>query len=294
MKIVSLDDNIPGAPECEAAHGSSLYVETGSDRLLIDTGSGGIFMRNAERLGVDLSSVTAAILSHGHSDHGGGIAEFFALNQTAKLYARSGAFGGFYSRAKEPPTYIGLTHNEGIKNRRIIFDAERVNENIVLLPAPKAKKLWPSFNAPLCAERGGKLVPDGFTHEQSVLILSLRAEAMPRRGNLNNKAENGFTNAVLIAPCAHRGMVNIMDAATAYLGRPPGICVAGFHTYMPSGAVESDGYLKRLAVRLLKYDTKFYACHCTGYAAYERLKTIMGDRLDYLSAGQTCTETVLV
>ncbi|MDD4402853.1 MAG: hypothetical protein PHI24_13650 [Desulfitobacteriaceae bacterium] len=30
---------------------------------------------------------------------------------------------------------------------------------------------------------------------------------------------------------------------------------------------------------------KFYTCHCTGIEAYERLNSVMGDSMDYLSTG---------
>ncbi len=31
---------------------------------------------------------------------------------------------------------------------------------------------------------------------------------------------------------------------------------------------------------------KYYTCHCTGMEAYERLKSIMGDAIDYLATGR--------
>ncbi|GHV00846.1 MBL fold hydrolase [Clostridia bacterium] len=275
MKIISLSDNVACAPEFEAAHGASLYVESGSDRLLIDAGGGPQTVRNADRLNADLSAVTAVIVSHGHGDHGGGLAAFFERNRTAKVYIRSAAFGRFYSRAQEPPAYIGLDPSLAV-DPRVVADAEQINGRIRFLLAPEGKDLWPSFNGALWAEKGGKLVPDDFAHEQSVLVTE------------DGKAPGeSASETVLFAPCSHRGIVNILESAACVLGKAPALCVAGFHTYNPSGAIESDDYLRSLADRLSRYDTRFYACHCTGFAAYEKLKVFMGDRIAYLAAGQS-------
>ena len=43
------------------------------------------FLDNARALGIDLAAVDAAVLSHGHSDHGGGLAAFCEANRTAKI-----------------------------------------------------------------------------------------------------------------------------------------------------------------------------------------------------------------
>ena len=40
---------------------------------------------------------------------------------------------------------------------------------------------------------------------------------------------------------------------------------------------------------LLETGAKFYTGHCTGIPAYERLKEIMGDKIDYLASGSVET-----
>ena len=53
-----------------------------------EMGSKGALVRNAERLGVDLRSVDLVVLSHHHSDHGGGLPAIFTVNDQAKVYLR--------------------------------------------------------------------------------------------------------------------------------------------------------------------------------------------------------------
>lgn len=69
---------LSGRATCCAHHGLSLlltaHVGNSSHTLLFDAGpEGALFLRNAEILGADLSTVGTVILSHGHWDHAGGL-----------------------------------------------------------------------------------------------------------------------------------------------------------------------------------------------------------------------------
>lgn len=80
MRITVLIENTCKRSDLNAEHGLSLFIETGGLRILFDTGASRAFADNAAQLGIDLRSVDMAILSHGHYDHGGGIARFLELN----------------------------------------------------------------------------------------------------------------------------------------------------------------------------------------------------------------------
>ena len=82
-------------------HGLSLYIQYRGKKLLLDAGSSGKFADNAQALGVDLSGVELAALSHGHYDHADGLRRFFQVNDRAKVYLRPGAEGPvqIYSRS---------------------------------------------------------------------------------------------------------------------------------------------------------------------------------------------------
>ena len=45
------------------------------------------------------------------------------------------------------------------------------------------------------------------------------------------------------------------------------------------------GEVRQIANELCKYPTRFYTCHCTGVAAYEEMKSIMGEQPQYIHSG---------
>ena len=109
MRIINLVENELGETGCEAAHGLSFYVETKNHKLLFDTSPSEVVLRNAQKLGVDLTVVDTVILSHGHYDHSGGIIAFMELNPNAKIYMQHNAGGYFYAYDGEDKgfRYIG-------------------------------------------------------------------------------------------------------------------------------------------------------------------------------------------
>ena len=105
MRIVTLMENTSCREDLTAEHGLSLYIETGEYRILFDAGQTGAFADNAEKLGIDLSKVDLAVLSHGHYDHGGGLRRFLEINKTAPVWMNPHAFGEHYNGSEK---YIGL------------------------------------------------------------------------------------------------------------------------------------------------------------------------------------------
>jgi 7,8-dihydropterin-6-yl-methyl-4-(beta-D-ribofuranosyl)aminobenzene 5'-phosphate synthase len=76
MLIRTLAENTSLDSRLGCQHGLSLYIETGGRKVLFDMGADGLFTENASKMGVDLASVDVAFISHGHSDHGGGLKAF--------------------------------------------------------------------------------------------------------------------------------------------------------------------------------------------------------------------------
>lgn len=269
MIIKVLSENTAASKEFGCEHGLSLYAETDRHRLLFDTGASGLFAKNADKLGVDLSAVDVAVLSHGHYDHGGGLKTFLEKNEQAKVYMQERAFEPHYSnRAGGIKAYIGLAP-ELLPNERFVFckGRQKMDGELELFSQVREITPVPSGNAELFRKSGEAFVPDDFAHEQNLVIWQ-------------NK------RAVLIAGCAHRGILNIVRQFESDYGRFPDVVIGGFHLHSRgSGKSEAPETVDALARELLQTGARYYTCHCTGQEAYQRLKAVMGNRIGYLSAG---------
>ncbi len=260
MKIHVLAENTSCRADLVAEHGLSLLIECNGLRILFDTGASGSFAANAERMGVKLSEVDVAVISHGHYDHGGGVERFLRLNAHAPVWVSAHAFAPHFNAEGK---YIGLptalAHHPRIHR---VEDAVTVlADGVLLQTAPDMPILHPTEGAGMSAVVDGERVPDDFRHEQYLL---LQAEGM----------------RVLFSGCSHRGILNIAEYFR------PDVLVGGFH-YMKADPVADAERLRAAAVTLLRLPTiRYYTGHCTGQVAYELLQPLMGERLQSLSTGQ--------
>ena len=75
MRITTLSENTAGMGNYLAEWGLSILVETDKVGILLDTGRSISASYNVDTLGIDLSRIDRIVLSHGHSDHTGGLRE---------------------------------------------------------------------------------------------------------------------------------------------------------------------------------------------------------------------------
>src|SRR6202158_986227 len=76
--------------------GFSALVEHDGKRILFDTGNNAqIFARNVKALGVDLTKIDFAVISHRHSDHATGVKYLLKVNPTVSIYVPGGWGNGF-------------------------------------------------------------------------------------------------------------------------------------------------------------------------------------------------------
>ena len=269
VRIVTLMENTARDDTLCRGHGLSLYIETPKHKILFDMGPDGeSLLKNANMLGVDLTAVDIAVLSHGHYDHGGGLAAFLQVNDIAPVYIREDAFEGYFHVEGDEVRYIGL--DENLKSSgRIVFTGEslRIDEELLLYADVPSDFDVSASSALLRRRTPLGFQPDGFTHEQNLLITA------PGR-------------AVLVSGCAHRGIVNILNAARERLGRMPDATFGGFHLFqLEAGSPASDRVLELTAQALLPGTTVYHTGHCTGEYAFEKLKTVLGERLRSISGG---------
>ena len=81
MKWTVLSDNRTNDNLLKTEHGLSILLETENDCILLDTGASDVF------------------ISHGHSDHAGGLQHFVNCNRQAKILVSPEAMSGkFFSK----------------------------------------------------------------------------------------------------------------------------------------------------------------------------------------------------
>ena len=122
MQWTVLSDNRSSNPVLEIEHGLSILLRTEQHKILLDTGASDVFLRNAELLGMDLSDVDYVFISHGHSDHAGGLRHFLEQNRQAKVIVSPNAMSGrFYSKRGNLHS-ITAEWPENIKDRLITIE----------------------------------------------------------------------------------------------------------------------------------------------------------------------------
>ncbi len=267
MKVHVLVDNtsIPGGPEGE--HGLSLFIESGGNKILFDTGQGDRFAHNAEKMNVDLSKTHAVVISHGHYDHGGGIGHFLNINENAPIYVRKSAFESHLAFKHGSYTDIGI--NPDFKDNSRVIHTEgvaEITEGFRLFGEVGNEHPPPSGNDSLLTGTVDKNRPDDFLHEQNLLI------------------EEG-EKSVLVTGCSHCGIANIVKRAEEILGRFPDFVIGGFHLRISSEDSGDDSEINEISEILLQTGAMYYTGHCTNELAYEKMKETMNGKLEKMETG---------
>ncbi|MDO4537825.1 MAG: MBL fold metallo-hydrolase [Coriobacteriales bacterium] len=265
---------------CE--HGLSVYVEHvfagARTRLLLDFGQSDAFARNAARLGVDLSQVDVAALSHAHYDHADGLPFFCAENDHAPVYLSAACAERCWS------TKGGTTSAHYIGPKRGMLEEYR--ERLVRVPADRVSCIAPGAHlvphtTPGLSERGereGMLLrtgvdeeatwqPDDFAHEMS-LVLEL--------------GDGASSPLMVLNSCSHAGVPAIVgEVRRAFPGRRIAAYVGGLHLVHAS-----DQSIAEVAQTLEEAGVeRIYTGHCTGAHAQEMLAQALPGRLFPLYPG---------
>jgi 7,8-dihydropterin-6-yl-methyl-4-(beta-D-ribofuranosyl)aminobenzene 5'-phosphate synthase len=111
MKI-SILANDKALPNFYSEHGLSILVNHSVYNILFDTGQTNLYLKNAKKLGINLSNIDYIVLSHGHYDHTGGIRQFPASNSVKEVIVHRDAY--FPKYAKESYLrYNGVPFTKG-------------------------------------------------------------------------------------------------------------------------------------------------------------------------------------
>ena len=278
MLVKVLVDNVAGDSPLRGEWGLSVYIEFGQKRYLLDTGASRLFASNAAIMGVDLSKVDMAVLSHAHYDHANGMAEFFRINEIAPFYLRKGAGENCYHTHKlfgpfAYHEYIGIRKKLlGHYAHRIRFaegDAQ-IDPGVFLIPH-KDSVVSPEARADIARSTGLSIKEndryryDSFDHEQSLVFDTPKG-------------------LFVMNSCSHAGADNIVkEIETSFPSKKIYAILGGFHLYR-----YPDAQVRAFAQRLQELDVqKIYTGHCTGKRAFEILREVLDARVQQMFTGMT-------
>jgi len=198
VTVTVLVDNARGGEGLRSQWGLSCWIEAGDSRVLLDCGATSAFVRNAAELGVALETADAFVLSHGHYDHGGGLAAVMQAAPRARLVLHPGALVPRYSLRKTgTPEAIGLPERSLAALRG---DPERVDW--VVRPRQVAPAVWAT--GPVPRLRPMEEVEPSFHLDEACTVRDLVVDDQ----TLWVETSRGL---VIVFGCAHAGVLNTVD-----------------------------------------------------------------------------------
>jgi len=236
----------------------SCLLEHGGRRVLLDAGYSDVFLRNADALGLDLASVDAVVLSHGHDDHAGGL----------PLLARRLEEASPRAAGRRP---LLVAHPRAFDSRR--YEGLSIGSPASLAELSAAYE--PRLSAAPVDLGGGFLflgeIPRRNDVEAREPIGEVDGPDGPAPDYLLDDsavAWRGEEGLVVVSGCSHAGIVNIVERAVELTGESRVVdVVGGFHLLGASG--DRLGFT---AERLAALGPRaVHPCHCTDLAAKLRL-----------------------
>lgn len=187
-------------------HGLSFLIEADGKKILLDTGASDVFLKNANRLGIELKEVDTIVLSHGHWDHGNGLQYIDNLS----LLCHPGCFRKRYRKLGEENIGIALEREEIEKRFRVQRSAKPVqlSEHLWFLGEVPRLNDFEAKTTKYVLEDGS---PDFITDDSGLAVTT----------------EKGL---VVLSGCAHSGICNMVEHAKKVTGMDHvEAVIGGFH-----------------------------------------------------------------
>tara|TARA_Y100000780_G_C13689603_1_gene418988 strand:+ start:408 stop:1259 length:852 start_codon:yes stop_codon:yes gene_type:complete len=253
-------------PQLIAEHGFSALVDVYGyprKRILFDTGiSETGMLYNVDRLGIDLNSIDAIVLSHGHKDHFAGLVTVLKrIKRNIPLILHTDAFLKRFLLFPngEKMKYPVLNEDELTKNGA---DVKSIKEpyiigDSILVTGEITRKTDFEKGFPIhYAEIDGKLQPDQLIKDDQALVMYVKGKGI-----------------VVLTGCGHAGIINTIRYAKEITGIDSVYAVlGGFHL---SGKI-FEKIIEPTVEELLKIKPRYIIpSHCTGWKSTHRIAYTM-------------------
>ncbi len=237
---------------CEKEHGLSLYIEALNKKILMDVGQSNIFLQNAEKLNIDISSIDYLVLSHGHHDHGKGLKNL--ENTGLPFYCHPECFISRF-RKRDTSFYagIGTTQEELSKKFDVTLSKEslKISDGIYFLGEIERKNNFEAKTTPLVLEDG----KDDWIYDDSGIAI----------------VENN--ELIVVSGCAHSGICNTIEYAKKVTGaNKVKAVIGGFHLKEINDATNKTiDYFKKEKIEYI------FMGHCTSPEVCDEFEKILND-----------------
>jgi 7,8-dihydropterin-6-yl-methyl-4-(beta-D-ribofuranosyl)aminobenzene 5'-phosphate synthase len=266
-----------------AEHGFSALVKTttaGEEHtLLFDFGfSENGAAQNAATLGADMTDIEAVALSHGHSDHTGGMAKLTALigKRDIPFIVHPAAFKSprYFKFGEEIKINLPKLTREMVKQAGFsVVESEKpyplLNNTVLFLgEIPKQTDFEKGF--PMAHyQKDGKEIWDAIEDDTSIVM------------NLKDKG------LIILSGCAHAGIVNTVNYAIDITGiEKVHVIMGGFHL----GGPLFEPIISRTTEEIMKFHPAYVVpVHCTGRKAIMAMEKAMPDQFILNMAGTKLT-----
>ena len=267
--------------QLRAEHGVSMLVSTlgqgKRDTLLFDTGvTPDGALHNLERLGIDLGSIQAIVLSHGHTDHTQGLSGLLdhlgkrrlpiVLHPDAFLKRRL-VINDQVSIDLPPPSLHDLSR-EGIELLVERGPSFLINGTILVTGQIERTTEFEKGYKIQEAEVDGSWQPDPWVYDDQALVIHVRTKGL-----------------VVITGCGHAGVINIVHHVRSQTGVEQIYTVlGGFHL---TGALFEPIIPQTVEALRQINPAVVVPAHCTGWRATQRIAQALPEAYTPNSVGTT-------